>query len=408
MKILASETCLDQHKNELTKNQLLPTLNKKAKTKLKMEKAQTIKTQTIKAKTIKTKTIKVFGKWILAGEYSALKGHPALAFPLHSRFVEMEFIRKPKLGKTTVEAQEIPHETIPALAYSKARKNQGLILQDANKAQKLGDNKCFVQTAFSSVLDLSLQKIGKTRADLSCLIRLKSRLAFGQGLGGSAVLCVLVGRLFQQVKWLKAKDLFDFCHDLENHLHGQSSGLDIAVTLKGKPVLYQNGSGGVQSQVFKPLFQPLIFLSYAGPGKSTKKNIQKIQLFWKKHPEKAQALNQQMNKAVAQAWKSLTDKGLPFLKTQNQSALCLQTKTKNKLKDRDKQLLQLKEAFSLAENCFFKWGLIGADMKKHIAFLKKQGALAVKPTGSGSGGYVLSLWPNPPLESLSLWLTPAF
>ena len=338
------------------------------------------------------KTIRVFGKWILAGEYAVLKSHPALAFPLYSHFVDLSFVRNLQRGKTTISAENLIDQT-------------GLMRISSAKLSPAQAKK-----AFSSVLHLALQKVGKNPADLSCDIQLRSCMAFGQGLGGSAVLCVLVGRLFQRIKWLRAKKLFDFCHDLENHLHGQSSGLDIAVILHRKPVLFfPKGNKGAlaplfpktpslskrhnnrptpQIKIFQPVYQPFIFLSYSGPGKATKDNIKKIKLFWKNQPEKSKRLNQQMNKAVFKALESLS--------------------SKSNVREKDERLLALKEAFYLSENCFLKWGLIGSQMKQHIAFLKKQGALAVKPTGSGSGGYVLSLWAKEPPAYLKPLLIPAF
>ena len=347
----------------------------------------------------KGKTIKVFGKWILAGEYIVLKSYPALAFPLYSHFIEMNFVRNKASKKTTVFTKNIK------------LKKQALPSRILKQCSNLDHNKATSQSVtkhFFTVLDMALKKVNKTRADLSCEICLRSRMVFGGGMGSSAVLCVLVGRLFQHIKWLKKEELFDFCHTLENYLHGQSSGLDIAVVLKGKPVLFFPATWKVAKakvvsncqglpkndlntptphiKTFKPLYQPTLFLSYANLGRATKQNIQKVKAFWTAQPKKAQMVNQQMNQAVLKALESL----MPKKSNQNKS------------------LLLLKEAFSLAENCFLKWGLIGVEMKKHIAFLKKQGALAVKPTGSGSHGYVLSLWLTPPPEHLSSLLIPAF
>jgi mevalonate kinase len=41
-----------------------------------------------------------------------------------------------------------------------------------------------------------------------------------------------------------------------------------------------------------------------------------------------------------------------------------------------------------------------------MEMLKKAGAVAVKPTGSGGGGYVLSLWTTQPPEELLSKLIP--
>ena len=60
-------------------------------------------------------------------------------------------------------------------------------------------------------------------------------------------------------------------------------------------------------------------------------------------------------------------------------------------------LLQLTAAIDKARNCFQRWGLISETLQHHMQLLKEEGALAVKPTGSGSGGHVLSLWQTPVL-----------
>ena len=62
-------------------------------------------------------------------------------------------------------------------------------------------------------------------------------------------------------------------------------------------------------------------------------------------------------------------------------------------------LPKLVESITSAAECFYGWDLVSAELDGHIQFLKAQGAIAVKPTGSGEGGYVLSLWQMaPPLE----------
>ena len=69
-------------------------------------------------------------------------------------------------------------------------------------------------------------------------------------------------------------------------------------------------------------------------------------------------------------------------------------------KHKKQTLSLLKEALNLGEDCFQQWGLISHDLKQHINKLKNEGATAVKPTGSGLGGYVISLWDTPPAPSL--------
>lgn len=303
----------------------------------------------------KKKAIRVCGKWILAGEYAVLRGEPALAFPLPSHFIEIQWKNSP---------------TNRFELHSKKPVN--------NK----------IKLAVKNVLNIGLQQIGLTSKDLPAKsLTLTANMHFGKGLGASAVLCALIGRLFQSFHWLNHSNLFAFCHALENKLHGQSSGLDIAAVLKAAPVLYQKTKLSYRPLVktVKLNWKPPIFLSCppishsTASAFSTQKNIHKINLLWKTKPILARQLNKKMGQAVRIAKTGL-------LKNLN----------------RTEQLEHLHRSFSIAETCFTQWGLIGKDMEKHIELLKRQGAIAVKPTGSGGIGFVLSLWQKKPPKKLKL------
>ena len=60
---------------------------------------------------------------------------------------------------------------------------------------------------------------------------------------------------------------------------------------------------------------------------------------------------------------------------------------------------QLAHAINLANHCFFQWVLVSERLQQHMQMLKHNGAIAVKPTGSGGGGFVLSLWNHSPLPA---------
>ena len=307
--------------------------------------------------------IRVCGKWILAGEYAVLKSYPALAFPLPSQFIEMSYEK----GGNALQIEAEVKISI---------------------SQRI-EKSVFISN-FEFILNQGLKKILKQPAELTGTIKLQCCAAFSAGIGTSSIICVLVGRLFHSLNWLAKEQLFYFCHSLENPLHGQSSGVDVAAVLTQKPILFLNSLNKERTQkvpkieVLQAQWQPNIFLSYAGEGKTTKENIEKIKLFWDTNPERSDHLNGQMGLAVLKAKEGLESK------------------------DKSKGVMCLKEAFSLAEQCFTEWNLIGENMKKHILFLKKQGALAAKPTGSGSGGFVLSLWPQLPSDNVRSQLISAF
>ena len=288
--------------------------------------------------------LKACGKWILAGEYAVLKGYSALAFPLPSQFMELCFSQMEK----------------------KTLRIQTTTLVESEKYSEKN-----LQIFFESALQKALKILSRHHKELNGLLKLDSYMLSSSGLGSSSVICTLMGKLFHALGWLKKKDLFSFCHTLEKALQeGESSGLDIRVILEEQAILYKDPN---QWRFFHPSWKPCIFLSYSGSGQNTSANIQSVQKLWQKEPQKMKPLYEKMELAVLKAKNSLN-------KDSNASL-------ENRLKE-------LQEAFLIAEDCFSEWGLIGEDMRKHIQFLKKYGALAVKPTGSGSGGYVLSLWPT--------------
>ena len=65
-------------------------------------------------------------------------------------------------------------------------------------------------------------------------------------------------------------------------------------------------------------------------------------------------------------------------------------------KEKETQKEYLTQGLNKASSCFEKWGLISSSLKEHMDEVKQLGALALKPTGSGEGGHVLSLWDSPP------------
>lgn len=277
---------------------------------------------------------KSFGKWILAGEHSVLRGVPALVFPIRSRNLELNYSKGP----------------------------QSLELQ------LVGDHGKDLQLLVWGVLEKACELKKISRADLKGTLLLESSIPVGAGMGASAALCVAVTRWLGFLGYVDESEYYEFARSLENLFHGESSGVDIAVALSGEGLRFvRNGEKKPLTATWKPHW----YISYSGKRGVTVDAVNKVKDLILKNPDLGEKLDLQMAKAVEIA----------------EQALML---------DSQAGFAVLAEAIELAGQCFEQWGLNDGEPRAHIEWLRKNGAMAVKPTGSGGGGYVLSLWKNEP------------
>ena len=223
-----------------------------------------------------------------------------------------------------------------------------------------------LELAFWGVFEKALQALNLNRGDVSGSIELASNIPVGAGMGASATLCVSLAKWLSKLGYLAIEKQFDFAKDLENLFHGKSSGVDVAVALSNSPLLFK---APAIMENFKPYWNPHFYLSYCGQRGVTSDCIKKVTALLESDPSLGKEIDDQMQKSVEIAKVALmSENSLPLMK----------------------------DAIDLANSCFEKWGLISRELDSHISFLKDQGAVAAKPTGSGGGGFVLSLWQSPP------------
>lgn len=277
----------------------------------------------------KTRT---FGKWILAGEHTVLRGGQALVFPLKTRFLDFEFTPQAQQGLEVHIPEGYPSE---------------------------------FKLLFWSVFEKACQLKNVSRLDFHGLIQMKAQIAVGSGLGASASLCVALTRWFQALGLVQLVEAFDFAKTLEDVFHGESSGVDVAVVLSETGLLFQRQG---PRDKFESSWQPEWYLSHCGQSGITKECVLKVQSLEKENPQILASLDEQMKRSVQ---------------------LCVQA-----LVEEDQKLLI--EAIKMSRSCFQEWGLVNPPLADHLSLLERSGALAVKPTGSGLGGYVLSLWNEKP------------
>ncbi len=275
-----------------------------------------------------------YGKWILAGEHAVLRGCPALVFPFKSHSMD--------------------------LYYRKTSEDLSI--------QFLGDSGRDLNLLFWGLLQNVLDKVGRSRSDLKGEMKISSQIPLGAGLGASAALCVAIARWCEHLGWIEQSKTYEFARSLEDFFHGESSGVDIAVALSGAGLKFTRD--GERSNLTSK-WEPQFYLSYSGKRGVTSECVKKVQALIESDPGLGQSLDLQMKKAVELAEKALS------------------SSEKEGLQD-------LIESMNLSRNCFESWGLTEGELDSHMAQMTEAGAIAVKPTGSGGGGYVLSLWSEPP------------
>lgn len=276
------------------------------------------------------------GKWILAGEHSVLRGCTALVFPLKSKVL--------KLTWTKTDSKDLD-----------------LVLTGPHGSE--------LQLLFFGVLERACNMKSISRSKFSGLVQIENQIPLGAGMGASAALCVAVTKWLNFLGEVSSDEMFDFARNLENLFHGESSGVDIAVALSSSPLRFKRE--GLR-EAFEAKWHPNWYISYSGQRGVTSECVSKVKALIAADPKLGAELDQQMQDSVSKAEKalgSLEEQGKP----------------------------ELIESINMAKNCFDRWGLTPVE---HCNELLSAGAIAVKPTGSGGGGYVLSLWQSEPPSSL--------
>ncbi len=277
------------------------------------------------------------GKWILTGEHSVVRGQSALVFPLMSKSLRLRFSDK----LPSAQINPMLRDAL-AVAAKGAQKYLGEFGQKKN-AKKIAKNFNFPLEKFSA----------------------ESSIPISSGLGSSAALCVALAKWFGHKGYIHESETYALALEMEHSFHGKSSGMDVAVALSMQACEFKVGAAP------KPLsiaWQPKIYLLDSGERSSTKASVTKVMNLFKSEREKCVAIDAKMKQSVELARKAL------------------------QMETSEKSLATLTESFSLGRTCYEDWDLITPKMRERAQEALDAGAIAWKPTGSGAGGFILTLW----------------
>ena len=281
--------------------------------------------------------VAVPGKWVLAGEHAVLRGATAIALPHPDAFLTLRF--QAGGGEFTVSP---------------------------------GSAKAVLNDLLHSVRD-KWENQDKSFPWPKGSLSLESSIPLGAGLGSSAALCVAVTRWLAPVLNLKENDFFEFARSLEHQFHGQSSGMDIAVALARQPIAY-GVEKGAHSLVLRKL--PRFTFHDTGLRSRTSDSIMKVLEIKSKFPILSMEIDQKMG--------ALTGKLLQGLQLYSDR------------QDKDGQERAVRDwiapNMNAAHSCFVDWGLVPSQITAQREELFEKGAVGVKLTGAGDGGFLVALW----------------
>lgn len=281
---------------------------------------------------------KVHAKWLLAGEHAVLRRSPALAFPLQTHGLGLNYYAVPPTPKNSQHLLGQPPERLADL--------------------------------FNQVLTLGLEMTHRSMEHVHGAFQLQSRVALGGGLGASATLCAAVAKWFVFQQWVSEREMPEFARQLENFFHRESSGVDIAAVLHPHPIHYRRHPYTVTPVT--TTWQPNWYLSYTQQQVSTAQCVSQVNALFDTDPDQARAIDTQMEICVDEAFEWLTTQTV----------------------DDTRSYEGLAKVIQKAQNCFEAWGLVPTHVARYLEVLLEAGALAAKLTGAGGGGHVLSLWPK--------------
>ncbi|MFD1360933.1 mevalonate kinase [Lentibacillus salinarum] len=273
-------------------------------------------------------------KLILIGEHAVVHGQPAISLPFP--LVGVEAIAEYVPGSVKIDSTFYhgPIESVPESL-----------------------------SGLTTCVEATLDHLDLPHQDL--LIRIKSSIPPGKGLGSSASVAVAVIRslfAYAEEDYL-IEDILHLADISERHAHGEPSGIDTLTITSELPIWYQKEE---PTDLIEPQGDFHFIVADSGRMGDTRLAVESVTKLVKSAPRRIQAKLERIGE--------ITHRARTALETASKHLLG------QLLNEAQKELEAL--------------GVSDAGLNRLIYFARQEGALGAKLTGAGNGGCVIALAQN--------------
>jgi mevalonate kinase len=264
------------------------------------------------------------GKVILLGEHAVVYGQPALALPL-DRGVRVQ----------AEPASSLRLKTLPASGAAQVQE--------------------------------ALSRLGEALGSPKVEVSIDSSIPLSAGLGSSAAVAVGLARALAAAadRTLTDDEVLTLAAGMEQHFHGQPSGIDHTTCALAVPLRFERGNPSRVKRLAVPPTQIVVVLS--GPRVGTKEKVSALRQAYEREPERLSGVFAEIGRLaergehewVAGRWNEL-----------------------GRLMNENQQILR-------------SLGLSTPAIDALCERMRERGALGVKLTGAGGGGAMIALHPEP-------------
>ncbi|MFD2043374.1 mevalonate kinase [Ornithinibacillus salinisoli] len=273
-------------------------------------------------------------KLILIGEHAVVHGQPAIAIPF------------PLVGVESVIERISGPITFDSTFYQGAMESAPITLD-----------------GIINSIEATLEHLQLPKRDL--IIRVKSSIPPGKGLGSSASVAIAIIRslfAYADVSYTE-NELLHFANIAETFAHGSPSGIDTLTITSESPVWFEKET---PIHYIKPGSDFHFIVADSGRIGDTRSAVESVAHLLKTAPRRIHSKIERIGELTHQAKYALEKAGKNFLGQM--------------LNEAQKELESL--------------GVSDAGLNKLIHFARQEGALGAKLTGGGNGGCIIALAKN--------------